>query len=191
LGVRLINITGNVLGSRNQNVVIEFANRVSISGNTIYDGTLRNVHLRGCQYSTLGSNTIHSRPATHRPSSSDGILLEDGVGLNVTGNILQDVHCGREESGGALHLLRCRETRVSQNQILDSKFRGIHLADSSGCVLSDNTIKGTTGETYQAAIEATGNLQGNLVQNNLISKGAKGDILMPESGGWVKGNTVV
>ncbi len=192
LGIRLISITGNVLGSRHQNLAIEFANRVTVTGNTIYDGTERNVHLRHCQYSTLGSNTIHSRPAAHQPTSSDGIFLEDCVGLNVTGNILHDVHCGSEESGGAIHLLRCHETRLSQNQILEPQFRGVHLSDSTACVLSDNSIKGLPGNAeFQCAIEATGNLKGNLIQNNLVSKGTRGDILMPESGGWVKGNTVV
>jgi len=190
--IRAINITGNVLGSRNENLVIEHGNRVTLTGNTIYGGTDRNLRLEHCHYTVVGSNTINSRPAGYKADTLDGVRLKDCVGLNFVSNVLMDHQCGSEETGGAVTLEGCSDCRISQNQILGSKFRGIHLRDSSSCVVSDNTIKGSKeADTYQAAIEATGEQVNNLVQNNLVMKGAKGDIVSPEEGGWVKGNTVV
>ncbi len=190
--VRAIDITGNVLGSRNENLVIEYGNRVTVTGNTIYGGTERNIRLKQCHYMVVGSNTINSRPAGYSANTLDGVLFRECVGLNFVSNVLMNHDGGSEQSGGAVGLNGCNDCRLSQNQILGAKFRGVDLADSSGCVVSDNTIKGSPeSETYQAAVEATGKLEGNLIQNNLVGKGAKGDILLPEEGGWVKGNTTV
>ncbi|MCA9441241.1 MAG: right-handed parallel beta-helix repeat-containing protein [Candidatus Omnitrophica bacterium] len=187
--VRAINITGNVLGSRNENLVIEYGNRVTVTGNTIYGGTERNLRLDHCHNMVVGSNTINSRPSGYPADTSDGVLLLDCIGLNLNSNVLIDHKAGSEASGGAVTLERCSDCRISQNQILDSKHRGIHLIDSSACALSDNSIRGgEKKESYQAGIEVSGGSAQNLVQNNLVSQGVHGGILVPEGTGQVQGN---
>ncbi|MAV37162.1 MAG: hypothetical protein CMJ59_17095 [Planctomycetaceae bacterium] len=164
--VRLVAVTGNVLGSRDRNVVITDGVRISITGNTIYDGTRRNVVLTDCHTAVLSGNTIATRPASWESTSRDGIALLRCVGGLVAGNVIND--CLHEE--GAILVRECRELAIANNQLLDSHDCGIAVRDSVRCRISDNSISETRAEPKMTrSVRVTGSSHHNVIQSNLVS----------------------
>ena len=164
--VRLVTVTGNVLGSRDQNVVITDGVRISITGNTIYAGTRRNIFLADCHTAVLSGNTIATRPANWQSTSRDGISLLRCTGGMISGNVINDCH--QEE--GAVSVRECRALGIANNQVLDSRTLGIAVHDSVGCRISDNTITELRADSQMAkSVRVFGSSLHNVIQNNLVS----------------------
>ena len=190
--MRLVNITGNVLGSRDQNIVIDYGSRVSITGNTIYGGKTLNVALRHSDHVVLGSNTILTRPSNWSVGTTDGVLLEDCRGCSIQGNIINECNQGDEESGGAVTIRNCQDVAVSGCQIFDSGVRGIDILDSQRCRVSDNSIVDRRDSpVMQAAVRVTGKSKGNLIQNNMVGPEESGKIMFEKDAATVLSNTTV
>jgi parallel beta-helix repeat protein len=189
---RAITIASNVIGSRNMNIAMQHASRASITGNTIYGGTERNVHLEQCQNIVLGNNVIGTRPSMHESHVQylDGILLESCVDVSLAGNVMTGLWSGAEDRGGALTLRDCRFVRISNCQIQDSRFRGIDVVNGEGCVVSENTIANRIpGEQYPAIV-FSGEGHGNLVQGNLVFSANPEPLAVPDGMATVTGNTI-
>lgn len=189
---RTIAISGNIIGSRDKNIVLEHAVRVTITGNTIYGGQVLNVQAKHTQNLVLSANNIGSRPSMHKivDGYDDGILLENCANAILDGNILSNLRYGSAGHGGAVTLINARNIRVSDCQIIHPHFRGIHLINGLACVFSDNTIE-SEGEDFQTAIEVSGKSQSNLVQQNLMIADPAKSIRMRENTGTRMGNTIV
>lgn len=190
-GIRLINITGNVLGSRDKCVVVDFGMKVSITGNTIYGGQALNVELRNSRYVMLGSNTCFSRPAGYAAKTSDGILLENCLGCSLVGNILNDCRLGAEEAGGAVTIRNSSDIMVSACQIGNPRYRGIDVLDSRNCHVHGNTISEDAATPRMlAAIRVSGNSQGAWIHGNSVARGRNNAIECDQACGVSEGNLV-
>ncbi len=189
---RTIAISGNIIGSRDKNIVLEHAVRVTITGNTIYGGKVLNVQAKHTQNLVLSANNIGSRPSMHKvvDGYDDGILFENCTNAILDGNILSNLRYGGAAQGGAITLINARNIRVSDCQIIHPRFRGIHLINGLACVFSDNTIEGT-GEDFQTAIEVSGASKSNLIQQNLIITETEKSITMQHNTGTLTGNTII
>ena len=164
--VRLVSVTGNIIGSRDQNVVISDGVRISITGNTIYDGTRRNVVLTDCHTVVLNGNTIATRPASWQSTSRDGVALLRCVGGLVGGNVINDCH----HEQGAVLVRECRDLAIANNQLLESHGCGVEVRDSVRCRISDNTISETREDPrMSSSVRVLGSSRQNLIQNNLVS----------------------
>lgn len=137
---KLIAITGNVIGSRDRNVVVENASRVSISGNTIYDGVVRNLILKNCKNFVVSSNTICTRPVSWKSLAVDGVTFDACSNGAVQGNVLNDCGAGQDEPGGALVVKQCDGLNVSNNQIGNPHVSGICVIDSQRCLIQGNSV---------------------------------------------------
>lgn len=184
--VRLINITGNVLGSRQESLSIRNASEVSITGNTIYSGDRANIRLENCSNTVIGSNVIGTRPTTYEISSLDGVIIDRSQSCVVTGNVFTD--CG---TPGAITILNSRDIGVSGNQIQNPQIAGVAIIDSSRCRVSDNSIvEGRAEKRMQFAVRVAGNSRSMLIQNNALTKGQQCTIECPAESGVETANTV-
>lgn len=189
--VRLINITGNVLGSRKKNIVIEHGSKCSITGNTIYGGTDLNVALTNCEGVVVGSNTIGTRPASYRSDSADGMLLSECVGCSVVGNVVADSQLGDAAAGGAVSIVNSRQVDVSSCQILNPHVRGIDVVNSSLCRISDNSVtEDPDRRSMLQAIRVSVGGENNIVQNNVVTRSRKSPIDCHALRGKTAGNTI-
>jgi parallel beta-helix repeat protein len=169
--IRLVNITGNVLGSRDKNIVIDRGAQITITGNTIYGGQQLNVELQNSRHVAFSSNTCFSRPAGYASKTTDGVLLVKCVGCNLTGNILNDCWFGDDEQGGAIAIRDSREIAVSSCQVLNPKLRGVDITNSSRCRVSGNSVhEDQTARRMLAAIRLRGG-EGNWVSDNSVDHG--------------------
>jgi parallel beta-helix repeat protein len=166
---RLIAIAGNVLGSRDRNIVVHNGMSVNVTGNTIYSGQTLNIAFQNCHQSLIGSNTIASRPASWASEASDGLLIEACNACTLLGNIHSECRFGDALSGGTITIRNSSNISVSGCQISNSAVRGIDVIDSVQCRISDNSLHNDgTSESLQQAIRIAGRSSRNVVQNNSI-----------------------
>lgn len=170
--VRLINITGNVLGSREAGISIQHAAKVCITGNTIYGGELLNISLKNCRSTVVGSNVIGTRPATYSSGAIDGVVIEGSQSCVLTGNVLAE--CG---TPGAITVINSSDIGISGNQIENAQQTGVTITNSKRCRVSDNSIVDTREtKKMQFAAQVSNDSRMVLLQNNAITPGAQGTI---------------
>ncbi len=171
-GARLIAISGNVIGSRDKNILCQNATRVSISGNTIYGGTQLNLDLQNCSNVAVGANTIATRPSRHGSTTRyrDGIRLERCVNCTLSGNVMNDLGLNDPNSAG-IELLHCRNCQINGCQLTDSQVVGLRMRQCQRCVITNNVISDSRAQPEQTiAVQVIGGQQ-NLIRGNALSTG--------------------
>ncbi len=186
---RLITIASNVLGSQTRGVELRHAQRVAITGNTIYDSAELSIDAEHCSGISIGSNTFVWRGEDEDPPR-DGIRLTDCSDSALTGLVMRRLCFGTPEKGAAITLVRCHDIAVSECQLLDPLVRGVELEDCVRCRVSGNSIVDRREKpTMLEAIRVTGGGRDNLIQNNLLGGAAK-QLIQADSGtAIVQGNT--
>ncbi|MBC8356707.1 MAG: right-handed parallel beta-helix repeat-containing protein [Planctomycetes bacterium] len=191
-GIRLVVITGNVLGSRDRNIVIDYGSRISITGNTIYGGQQLNCEFRNSRFITFGSNSCFSRPASYASDTTDGVLLVNCSGCSLVGNVLNDCRLGTKESGGSITVRDSTNIAISASQILNPHYRGIDVANSSRCNIGGNSVHEEAGtEHLITGLRITGEGSGNWVHGNSVSEGTRSAIECDGHTARVEGNNPI
>jgi len=187
---RIISITGNVIGSRNENIRIERAMKVAITGNSIYGAAALNVNIATSQDVVLADNTVGTRPWIADLSGKyvDGVLFDHCRNSSINGNIMHRLRAGDATQGGAILLRNCVFTRVSGCQILDPAVRGVHVLNGEACSVQGNSIATSTEVTMTAAIEVSG--AHHAVRQNDIWTEVENPIQITESSATDDGNIV-
>jgi len=179
---RLIAITGNILGSQATSLLLQNAQRVTVTGNTIYDGHSVGLKATGCDGIAIANN-VHGwghQPDKPRP---DHYELENCKGVTITGEIFQNSGGGDEKQGGVVSLKNCRDVALGQLVIRDPQVRGLWVQGSQavsiqGCVVT--TAK--PGPSMLAAIEITPDCKGVSLVGNIVSQGRQAAIRCDKSG---------
>jgi hypothetical protein len=165
--VRLIAITGNVIGSQEASIVMDKSQRVTITGNTIYDGHTIGVRATDCDGLVIASNVHGWSHAADKPRP-DHYEFVRCVAVAVTGEVFQTV--GGETAVVALR--ECRDVALGNLIIRDARARGIYLEKSEGVTVTGCVIGGKPGQPLLAAIEATPDCKGLAIVGNVVSGGA-------------------
>lgn len=190
---RTIVISGNVIGSREKNIIICRACRVTVTGNTIYGGRLLNLLVQQSRNIVFNGNNIGTRPSMHAVNDiyDDGVMFEGCEDCLFTSNIVSGHRFGDESRGGAVTMIDSRRCRIADCQILHPRTRGVHVVGGMGCVVSDNSIAAPSTEEFRAAIQVSGNGRAHLVQNNWISTALGNPIQIEGSSAEARNNTLV
>ncbi len=144
-------ITGNLIGSQENNIHLTSVRGVSITGNFIYSGHHRNVLVEGSKHISLGANCFEHNPDYTQNELCTGVAFRDCEDCNIAGMILQDCQAGKHtvpktvpiERQGLLELFNCRRFNITGSQIFDAAPYGIYLENCSntlinGCTIMDN-----------------------------------------------------
>lgn len=172
---RLIAITGNILGSQSTSVQMQFAQRVTLVGNTIYDGHTAGLKAKDCDGLVIANN-VHGwshQPKLPRP---DHYELESCVGVSISGEVFQHAGGGEGESTGVIILKNCRDVAIGQVVIRNPKERGILIENSSAVTVSGCTITTDIKDNLVAAIKIAGQSKNIAVSGNVLSSGRQGGI---------------
>ncbi len=167
LTARLITVTGNVLGSQDTNVDVRGAERVSITGNTIYDGRTMGIYAEDCTTMSIGSNTFGWSYGPRR-EMTDSVRLIRCRGVTLSGLAFSEAAYGSAANGAALTLENCEDSAVSACQITSPRWRGIELRGCRRCqVQSCSIVERHEPARMIEAIVVVGGAD-NLVHGNLI-----------------------
>jgi parallel beta-helix repeat protein len=188
-GARLVTITGNVLGSQRRGIELKHVQRVSISGNTLYDAQELTLWASHCEGITLAANTV-SGGGTWSEPPRDGFHLEDCANGVISGLTAERLGAGTPERGAAITLVRCRDVTVTDCQILDAEARGIELEGCERCRVTGNTvIDRRLRPTVRQAVRVLGPGKNNLVTNNLVGGATERAIVIAPGTALDQGNT--
>lgn len=171
-------ISGNHISNQAVNVHLKNCRGMVLTGNSIALSHERNILIEGGKHIVLGPHSLDHNP-DYKQETMDGISLRDCDGCILNGILLEGVKAGSEREGGALEVIRCRETSVVGCQIFEPKFRGIYVADSRNTRIADCTVMERAPGTMLAAIQVAGTSPGTLIRGNVVGKGSQGDILAP------------
>ncbi|MFM7317662.1 MAG: right-handed parallel beta-helix repeat-containing protein [bacterium] len=187
---RLIAITGNILGSQSTSVQMQFAQRVTLTGNTIYDGHTAGLKAIDCDGLVIANN-VHGW--SHQPKSPrpDHYELERCVGVSITGEVFQNAGGTEGENTGVICLKDCREVALGQLVIRNPRKRGIRIENSSVITVSGCTITTDRKEELSASIELTGQSTDIVVSGNVLAAGRRGSVAGLNETVVVSGNRVV
>jgi polygalacturonase len=183
--VSMWTISGNHVSNQAVNVHLKNCRGVVLTGNSIALSHERSIVIEGGRHIVLGAHALDHNP-DYKQETTDGITVRDCDGCILNGILLEGAKAGSEREGGALEVIRCRETSVVGCEVFEPKYRGVYVADSRNTRIADCTVVDRTGGPMLAAIEVVGPSPGTLIRGNLVGKGRRGDILAP--GAMVEGN---
>ncbi len=185
---RLIAITGNILGSQTRGIELLSAQRVAITGNTIYGAADLSLLARHCSGLSMTGNTVAWQGLPNDPPR-DGILCQDCDNGILSDLVTQGMSAGSPESGAAITLVRCRDFTISNCHILDPRHRGIELQDCTRCRVSGNHIIDRSDKpTMQQAIRIVGKRGQNLVSDNTTGGAVGENLVIPPESAISRGN---
>ena len=181
----LIAITGNVIGSQENNVHLTGCYGVTISGNTIYSCGHRNLLIEDSRLITIGSN--HFR--RHTPQSGTGVRLERSDDCSISGCTFRDESdIGQKSGASLLELKRCARINISGCNFVDGVPYGIDAADCRDVRITNCTVAETRAEKRAIrAVRFHGNGERNVAALNTLA----GGVDAATTSGWALHENIV
>ncbi|MBP89970.1 MAG: hypothetical protein CMJ64_25220 [Planctomycetaceae bacterium] len=174
-------ITGNIIGSQENNVHLIGCYGVTVTGNCIYSGANRNLLIEDSRQINVGSNTFRR----HTPAMNTGVRIVRSMDVTLTGCSIFDEHPDGQPTGASLlELVECERINVSGSQMLDGVPCGIDVKNSSHVSITGCTIHDTReNRKSEHAIRFTGQGRGNLIGMNSIGTTTENALSIEERSG--------
>ena len=182
-------ITGNLIGSQNNNIHLTDVYGVNITGNYIYSGHHRNLLLERCRNIVVGPNSFGHNADYQDKALATGIRLEDCNNCNLNGLLIQDAPEGRHtvkdvepiSRQALVEIIRGRMINITGCQILDGTPIGILLQECSDTIISGCTVLDQRDKPQMlSAVVWIGAGTGNLLSSSRLG-GTKSVDTLPES----------
>ncbi len=177
----LWSITGNIIGSQENNIHLTGCYGVSLSGNCIYSCGNRNLLIEDSRQINVGTNTFRR----HTPRMGTGIRIVRSSDVTVTGCSILDEHPDGQPSGASLlELVASKRINASGCQLLDGVPCGVDAIDCSDVSITGCTIHDTREQLQSRhAVRFTGTGRGNLVGMNSVGTTTESAFALDESAG--------
>jgi len=159
----LIAITGNIIGSQENNVHLTACYGVSLTGNSIYSCTHRNLLVEDSQMITVGSN--HFR--RHTDKAGTGVRFINSRDCTISGCSFLDESLEGQKSGASLLELRnCQRLAVTACTFTNGVPYGIDAGDCRDVLITGCTIAEERKiPAAKAAIRFHGTGEGNVASS--------------------------
>ena len=163
----LFAISGNIIGSQENNVHLSGCYGIALSGNTIYSCENRNLLIEDSRLINVSGNTFRR----HTPKYGTGVRLTGSADVTFTGCTIHDeTETGQPNLAALMELEKCERINVTGSQFINGAI-GVAAADCSHISLAGNTLHDTRDKRIaKHAIQFTGKGSGNLVAINSIGK---------------------
>ena len=163
----LFAISGNVIGSQENNVHLSGCYGIALSGNTIYSCGNRNLLIEDSRLINVSGNTFRR----HTPRYGTGVRLVDSSDITFTGcGIHDETETGQPGVTALLELEKCERVTVSGSQFVNGLI-GVAASTCSHLSLSGNSLFDTREKPIaKHAIQFKEKGSGNFVTANSIGK---------------------
>jgi hypothetical protein len=180
----LWSISGNIIGSQENNVHLTGCHGITLSGNCIYSCENRNVLLEDCSQINLTGNNFRR----HTPRAHTGVRIVDSQDCIISGCIIQDEsEEGQKNGASLLELSSCKRINVQGVQLIDGAPWGLDVEDSEEININGCTIAGDlVDQRGTGAIRFRGKGEKNLISACLIN----GKVDLEELAGVTRVNTI-
>jgi polygalacturonase len=185
----LWSISGNIIGSQENNIHLSGCYGVTLSGNCIYSCGNRNLLIEDSRQINIGTNMFRR----HTPKMGTGVRIVRSTDVTITGCSILDEHPEGQSSGASLlELVESKRINVSGCQLLDAAPYAVDAKDCSDVSITGCTIHDTRKQKQSRhAIRFTGVGRGNLIAMNTIGATKESPLAVEKSAGvTVEGNVV-
>ena len=161
----LFAVSGNIIGSQENNVHLTGCYGVAISGNTIYSCEHRNLFIEHSRLINISGNTFRR----HTPRYGTGVRFTGCSDIAFTGcSILDETAESQPDLTALLELDRCKRINITGSQFLNGTI-GVDGKDCSHVILTGNTLHDTRERPIaKHAIRFTGEGEGNTAAHNSL-----------------------
>ena len=161
----LFAVSGNIIGSQENNVHLTGCYGVAISGNTIYSCEHRNLFIEDSRLINISGNTFRR----HTPRYGTGVRFTGCSDIAFTGcSILDETAESQPDLTALLELDRCKRINITGSQFLNGTI-GVAGKDCSHVTLTGNTLHDTRERPItKHAIRFTGEGEGNTAAHNSL-----------------------
>ena len=187
--VGMFAISGNLIGTQENNIRLVACRGVAITGNVVYSGHNRNLLVEHSQNVVVGANSFDHNLDYDPPHLCTGLRFENSADCILSGLTLQDERTEPHDGDGGmrralLEIVRCRRMTLNGCQILNGYPDGLYLEDTddvtvTGCTLTETREDRETG----VAVRWTGSGEGNLLSGNRIGAGQAGAVEIDDGAG--------
>lgn len=163
----LFAVSGNIIGSQENNVHLTGCYGVAISGNTIYSCEHRNLFIEDSRLINISGNTFRR----HTPRYGTGVRFTGCSDIAFTGcSILDETVESQPDLTALLELDRCKRINITGSQFLTGTI-GVDGKDCSHVILTGNTLHDTRERPIaKHAIRFTGEGEGNTAAHNSLGQ---------------------
>jgi len=163
----LFAISGNIIGSQENNVHLTGCYGIALCGNTIYSCEHRNLLIEDSRLINVSGNTFRR----HTPKYGTGVRFTGCADITFTGcGIHDETEEGQPDLTALLELERCQRINISGSQFLNGVI-GVSGMDCSHVTLTGNTLHDTREKSIaQHAIRFNGKGEGNAAAHNSLGK---------------------
>jgi hypothetical protein len=200
-GVGMLAISGNLIGSQETNVLMDQCDGVTLTGNFIYSGHKRNLHVRNSRNVVVSGNCFNHNRDYLPNALATGITFEDSTDCIFSDSAIRDSYAGKHtvpsapiaiEREGSIEILRCTRCTLSGCQIIDARVSGLRVDASSYVNVSGCTIVDSRDEKLMpVAVRWTGAGQANSVRNCTIGLGTENTLELEESANVIAENNTM
>jgi hypothetical protein len=182
-------ITGNVIGSQENNVHLTHCRGVTLTGNNIYSAEQANVLLEDCSQIILSGN----QSRRHVESMACGYRLVNTTDSVIGNCVIEDESPEGQKSGRSLiELTSCERIQIQGCTISGGVPYGVDASDCrmlniSGCTIADNRKERKT----LSQIRIAGKGSANLVTGNILGKSVEPAIAVSAEAGVTQNGNVV
>jgi len=182
-------ISGNLIGSQENNVHLTSVRGIVISGNYIYSGHHRNLLVEDSRNIVVGANCFGHNPDYRKHELCTGLRFVNSVDCNISGVLIQDCQAGKHTVPGTVPLVRsglieligCRRVTISGTQVIDGSPYGIYLEECSDTLINGCSILDSRDRPLmKTAIRWNGTGAGNMIAASRIGSGTDGHVVAPE-----------
>lgn len=192
--IGLWSITGNHISNQTLNIHLIRTRGITIVGNTFIRGFDCHIVLDNSSNTVISSN-VFDHNNDYFPENIialGGISVSGSRNIILSNNILDRIDFGSAEKGGAFTITESGEIIISNCQIINPRFRGIHLVNSDNVRISQCMIYESAHiSNMLTGIELKGSCSGTLVKDNSISNGKTGEIINHASGAIIDRNVSI
>lgn len=163
----LISITGNIIGSQENNVHLSGCYGVNLSGNSIYSCGNRNLLVENSRLVSIGNNQFRR----HTPKFGTGVRIVGSQDCTINGCTFRDeAPEGQASKASLLELERCERIAVTGCVFSDGAPYGIDANHCKDVLITSCTIAETRQEARAAgALRFGGEGERNRIALNAIS----------------------
>jgi hypothetical protein len=181
-------IQGNLISSQTVNIHVRHCRGMVISGNTIFSAAERNVLLENSRHIVVAQQSQDRNP-DYKGELAGGVTVRECDGVVLNALQIHGAEGGSADAGGAIEVIRSRETSIGECQVFEPKFRGVYVEESRNTRVGNCLIVEREGAARMlAAIEVRGKSPGTVVTGNQTTRGTRGDLVLPAEGVSASGN---
>ena len=163
----LFTISGNIIGSQENNVHLTGCYGIALSGNTIYSCNHRNLLIEDSRLINVSGNTFRR----HTPAYGTGVRFTGSSDITFTGcGIHDETDEGQPGIAALLELEKCQRINITGSQFLNGAI-GVAGKDCSHVTFTGNTLHDTREKPIaKHAIHFAGPGEGNTAAHNSVGK---------------------